>query len=133
MGFLRSIWNAIRLHAHGRGKRRRGGYFDAVSVDGLAILSARSFPNPDLGALRFNVTDPATIASLFREVDFDHYIDGRELDVQDDAYVFIRRPYGISKYVIVGDYSYLLPNEAWTEMHEISLAGAQLFRQNTFN
>jgi hypothetical protein len=131
--FFARLWNLIRLLVHGRLRRRRNRhpYFKIDSIDGVEILAVRSFPNPDLGALSFPITDPTTIRSLFNEVDFVYNIDGRELGVDFDAFVFIRRPFGISKYVIVDDYRYLLPDNAWTEMHKISPTGQQLFRRNT--
>jgi hypothetical protein len=130
-GLFGSIWNRIRLHVHGRLARRRNGVFDTASVTEMAILSARAFPNPDAAPIQFNLTDAATIQSLLAEVDFSTYIDGRMLGIQYDAYVYIKRPYGVSKLLICGEYEYILPDNAWTEMREISPAGQDLFRRYT--
>lgn len=133
MRLIGRLWNLVRLLFHARLRKRRNRYpiFDPAAVDGVEILSARSYPNPALGNLTFPINDPATIRSLFDEVDFEYNLDGRELGVKIDAFVFVRRPFGVSKFLIVGDYAYLLPDNAWTEMHEISAAGERLFRGYT--
>jgi len=133
MNLFRRLWNVIRLLFHARLRKRRNRHptFDPAAVDGVEILSARSYPVPAFGNLTFPIDDPTVIRSLFDEVEFEYNVDGRELGVKIDAFVFVRRPFGVSKFLIVGDYAYLLPDNAWTEMHEISTAGARLFRTST--
>lgn len=121
--------------AFGRGPRylqkRPNGIFDVSSIDAVAVLSTASFPDPDLAALTFDVTDRAAIEALFREVDFRWNVDGRGVSGNVDAYVFVKRGGSVSKYLIFGGYDYLLPDNAWTEMHEISPSGRTLFQRHT--